>query len=480
LLDLSFLKKLNLARYGVTIMNWIAKEAEAVTKGKIFSDWQGEKIVFDSRLIEPGDIFLALPGANVDGHNYVSDALKKGAAAAIVSRIPENLPNNEKLLLVDDVIQALQDMANYKRNTSKAKFIAITGSVGKTSTKELLQLAFSAHGKTFSSRANYNNFLGVPINLASLPNDAEYAIFEIGMDHAGEITPLSDLVKPHITIITAIENIHRANFDSLEGIANAKAEIFHGIMPAGMVILNSLSNCYEYLKGIAIANYNIARIYTIGADSKLSNYSVDNSLNSSATFNILGQETEIKLNKMLGIHQMQNILTALSCVASLQLDLIKSIEKIQDFQLPRGRGLVSQIDFNGFKITLIDDSYNAGPVSIKAALKTMSYYPGRKIAILGDMTEMGPESEAFHLGLQEDIINNNIDKVICFGKQMGMLHETLPKEKQFGSYLTLKDLAAALPDKLLPNDILLIKGSYHLTKLYHFTKHLMEGTLDAL
>ncbi|MEK6734561.1 MAG: Mur ligase family protein, partial [Pseudomonadota bacterium] len=177
-------------------MIWSAKEAAIATDGKIFSNWRGGKIVFDSRLIEKDDIFIALPGAKIDSHEFVADALRQGAAAAIVSKIPDNLENKDKLLLVNNCLQALNSMALYKRNRSQAKFIAVTGSVGKTSTKEQLKLAFEAHGKTFVSRGNYNNFLGVPINLASMPDDTEFAIFEIGMDHAGEIEPLSKMVKP--------------------------------------------------------------------------------------------------------------------------------------------------------------------------------------------------------------------------------------------------------------------------------------------
>jgi UDP-N-acetylmuramoyl-tripeptide--D-alanyl-D-alanine ligase len=167
-------------------------------------------------------------------------------------------------------------------------------------------------------------------------------------------------------------------------------------------------------------------------------------------------------------------------VAALQLNPLKSIHHIESFQLPRGRGLVLQINLQGKNITLIDDSYNAGPVSIKAALKNMSYYHGRKIAILGDMTEMGPESKAFHIGLKDDVMANNIDKVICFGHLMKDLYESLPKDKQHGNYFTLKELADALPSKLEDADVVLIKGSFYLTKLYEFTNHLINGTLDKI
>ena len=454
-------------------MTWESKELAIVTAGKAFSPWEGGKLVFDSRLIEKGNIFIALPGAVADGHDFVKIALEKGAAGAIVSRIPENV-SKDKLLLVEDCSKALSDMAIHKRLKSKAKFIGVTGSVGKTSTKELLGLALSVQGKTFISRGNYNNFLGVPINLASIPYNAEYVVIEMGMDHAGEITPLSDLVKPDIAIITAIENIHRANFDSIEGIAEAKAEIFHG-MNSGIAIINTLSNCYELLKQSAVSH----KIIALGVDSKIINYEVKNNTTESL-LNILGQEIAIKLDNIMGRHQIHNMMTALTCVASLGLDPLKSINALEGFKLPRGRGLVSRITVGDKNIILIDDSYNAGPVSVKAALKNMSHYSGRKIAILGDMTEMGPESLSLHVGLKEDIIANNIDKVICFGNIMGNLYQALPEDRRLGSYLTLKDLAIALPGKLIDGDILLIKGSLYLTNLYGFSKHLSENTLDVL
>lgn len=455
-------------------MIWQAKDAAEATKGKIFSSWVGGKLVFDSRLVEKGDTFIALPGANVDGHNFVKLALEKGAAAAIVSKIPEGV-SAEKLLLVDDCIKALSDMANYNRARSKAKFIAVTGSVGKTSTKELLGLAFSAYGKTFISRGNYNNFLGVPINLASIPEDTEYAVIEIGMDHAGEITPLTKMTKPDTAIITAIENIHRANFDSIEGIAEAKAEIFDGLKKSGTAIINFLSNCYDLLKDKA-RDFNVIRL---GKDSFIKEYEVKNN-HTNTTLNVLGKEIKLNIDNIVGQHQIHNMLVALTCVASLNLDPAKSAKILESFKLPRGRGMVLKLNMNNKNIILMDDSYNAGPASVKAALKTMSYYTGRKIAILGDMVDMGPDSLAIHLDLKNDILSYKIDKVICFGQEMQHLQKALPIEVQYGSYLNLKDLAQDLPEKLLDGDVLLIKGSFYLTKLYHFTQHLIDGTLDKV
>lgn len=460
-------------------MIWNSEILASITNGKVFSKWQGNKIVFDSRLVEDGDIFIALPGANSDGHDFINQAFENGARAAIISRIPEGLHDISKVLIVEDTMVALDIMAKYKRNKSKAKFIAITGSVGKTSTKELLGLALENYGNIFVGRGNYNNFLGVPINLASMPDDVDYAVIEIGMDHAGEITPLTNLIKPHFAIITSIENIHRANFDSIEGIAHAKAEIFYGLLPASTVVLSSLSNCYDLLFQEAKANKSITEIVTLGQDSEVISYRVENNC-SKTKLNILNEKVEMLFDSIIGAHQVHNMMLVLTCIKKLGLNIQEAVNSLANFKLIRGRGRVSKIQVQENKITLIDDSYNAGPASVKAALKNMSFYQGRKIAILGDMTEQGPDSLNIHLSLKEDIIANNIDKVICFGNQMGILHDTLPMEKQFGKYINLKDLAKDLPEKLNNGDILLIKGSLYLTRLYYFTEHLLEGTLDAL
>lgn len=460
-------------------MIWTAQDIATAAGGEIFSQWQGNKIVFDSRLIENGDIFIALPGQNIDGHNFVKTALENGAAGAIVEKIPADIETNDKLIIVKNCIDALNDMAKFKRAKSKAKFIAVTGSVGKTSTKELLSLAFSVHGKTFASRGNYNNFLGVPINLASIPDDAEYVIIEMGMDHKGEITPLSKLCRPHAAIITCIENIHIANFESIQGIAEAKAEIFAGIEPNSIAIINALSNCYAHLQQATSTNPNIARVISIGLDSKINSYNIQNNKTKSL-LDIQENLINIDLNGIIGKHQVSNMLVALTLCNYFGLDLIKSARAIEEFQLPKGRGKVSTIKLDGKNITVIDDSYNAGPVSVKAALKTLGFYSGRKIAILGDMVDMGANSEELHLSLKEDIINNNIDKVICFGKQMQALFEALPVDKQYGNYFDAKTLRDELLKKLKDGDVLLIKGSFYLTKLYYFTQHLIEGTLDAL
>jgi UDP-N-acetylmuramoyl-tripeptide--D-alanyl-D-alanine ligase len=456
---------------------WTGKEAAYATNGQIFANWHAGKIVFDSRLITTGDIFLALPGKNSDGHDFIAKAFDNGAHVAIVSHIPEYLKDKTKILLVKDVQKALYDLALYKRKKSKAKFIAVTGSVGKTSVKELLYLALSPHGISFASRGNYNNYLGVPINLASIPNDAEYAVFEIGMDHAGEITNLSKLVAPDIALINNIEHIHRANFASMEAIAEAKSEIFHGISPNGTAIINSLSNCYELLKSMT---NHIKNIISVGIESSILEYKIDNN-RTLAQLDIMGEKIVIEIARIISRAQINNMVMALSCIKSMGLDITLSAKNIEKFTPPRGRGLVSLVKIEENKtITLIDDSYNSGPVSLRAALENMTAYNGRKVVILGDMTEMGDDSINIHKSLKEDIIKNNIDKVICFGEHMNYLYKTLPLEKRMGSYFHLKDLAKALPDKLANGDILLIKGSYYLTNLYKFTEHLIQGDLSSL
>ena len=229
----------------------------------------------------------------------------------------------------------------------------------------------------------------------------------------------------------------------------------------------------------ATSNTNINKIIELGKDTKVIHYSVSHN-KTTAIMNILNKDLSVEFESIIGLHQIQNILLALTCVSALGLNPEKSLNNLKLFKLPRGRGLVTTFFIEDKQITLIDDSYNAGPVSVKAALKTMSYYDGRKIAILGDMVDMGPESINLHISLKDDIISNNIDKVICFGKEMQNLYHNLPEEKKMGSYLHLKDLAKDLPNKLEHSDILLIKGSLYINNLYAFAKHLAEGTLDKI
>ena len=455
-------------------MIWSSKEIAFVTAGKFFSDWEGGKLVFDSRLIQEGDIFIALGGTNSDGHDFVKQAFSQGAAGAIVSRKLSNV-DEHKLIIVKDTKIALHRMASYKRSKSRASFIAITGSVGKTSTKELLGLSLEPHGKTFISRANYNNFLGVPINLASLPNDCKYAAIEIGMDHEGEIIPLSQMVRPHICVITNIERIHISNFDSLAGIAHAKSEIFSGIMPEGTLIYNSLSNHPEIPQKMAEMNSNVKKIINLGKDSKIVDYKVLNN-HTHANIAIAEENVEIQLDQIIGMHQIQNFVTALTVVKELGLDLSLSVENMKKFKNPRGRGEVVKLKINDKNITLIDDSYNAGPISVAASLKTLANYPGRKVAILGDMTDLGEESSALHKSLSKDIEINKIDKVICFGTYMKALYEVLPEELKLGHFTSLDSLEKEFPSLINDGDTVLIKGSYYLTNLYHFTQKLREGS----
>ncbi|MEK6734128.1 MAG: Mur ligase family protein, partial [Pseudomonadota bacterium] len=282
------------------------------------------------------------------------------------------------------------------------------------------------------------------------------------------------IVKPYVAIITAIDNIHIANFNSLEALAKAKAEIFSGLDKQGIVIINSLSNCYDFLCNSASKYKKLLRA---GIDSEVLSYEVKNN-QTFVNLRILDRKIPLSFKFIIGQHQVQNMLITLSCVESLGLDLYKSAKALEAFELPRGRGLVLEIKIAGKKITLIDESYNAGPVSMKAALRNMANYNGRKLAILGGMVDLGEKSRELHIALKDDVAL--IDKVICYGAQMEDLFNELPEEKRLGIYYDHKSLAKGVSDKLLENDILLIKGSFYLTRLFEFTRYLIEDKLEEI
>jgi len=441
---------------------WNSNDAEKATNGTSSQEWSGGKLTIDSRNIEKDDIFVALSGENTDGHNYVSEALKRGASCAIISK---DINENIATLKVSDTLTAIDDLAIYRRNQTQAKMIAVTGSVGKTTTKEMLKLAFSALGKTHSSQGNYNNRLGMPISLASMDHDCDYGIFEIGMNHSGEISPLSDFLKPDLAIITIIAPVHIEFFDSVEDIALAKAEIFSGMKPGSTAILN-IDNKYHYILE-ELAKKKGLRVINCGeeGDSKLIEINGD-----TITANIMGEIIVYKMQQVPE-HLIKNSIYVLSAVKALGGDLKKAAANLINFFSLKGRGKKSEIYLDGKKVILIDDSYNASPPSVKAALASLGKYKNRKIAILGNMLELGENSVKFHVDLKEDIESNNIDKVITFGNLMHELHKCLPDNKKLSHIETLDELITYVNNISVDGDVILVKGS-HGSRLYQFVEHI--------
>ena len=446
---------------------WTVDEIVAATGGRP----RGEPgdvtgISIDSRTVEPGDFFIAVKGDSFDGHDFVDAALEAGASAALVSASSADRLNVPKggLVLVEDSYRGLYDLARAARERATGKMIAITGSVGKTSTKETFRLILSEFGSTHAPVKSFNNHWGVPLTLCRMPRDTDYGVFEIGMNNAHEITPLSGLVQPHVAMITTVAPVHLENLGSLDAIAAAKAEIFDGLLEGGTAVVHGDIEHTGFLKDYALAA-GAGRVMTFGhaagSDAELMQVALLPDC-STVEAKIAGATLTYKVGAP-GEHLVINSLGVLAVCAALDLDLARAGIALARMQQPDGRGRRHVIDTSGDPITLLDESYNANPASVKAALKVLSRIPvgprGRRIAVLGDMLELGEEASAMHGALVYDITALGIDKVYACGPLMKALWRVLPMEKR-GSYAeTSAGLRDALIGELAPGDAVMVKGS---------------------
>ncbi|ABD87744.1 UDP-N-acetylmuramoylalanyl-D-glutamyl-2,6-diaminopimelate--D-alanyl-D-alanine ligase [Rhodopseudomonas palustris] len=422
-------------------------------------------ISIDSRTLIPGDAYFAIRGEVHDGHAFVAAALNAGAGLAVVERAQrDKFPADAPLLLVDDVLAALVDLSRASRARLGAKVIAITGSVGKTSTKEALRAVFGAQGETHASVASFNNHWGVPLSLARCPASAKFAVFEIGMNHPGEIQPLVALVRPHVAIITTVEPVHLEFFDSVEAIADAKAEIFTGLEPNGAVVLNRDNPQFARLRKRAKA-HGISRIVSFGADEKADARLLDIALQpecSAVRAAVFGEDVTYKLG-IPGRHMAINSLAVLAAAELVGADLALAALTLSQVQPAAGRGVRHTLLVAHGEATLIDESYNANPASMAAAINVLGQAAvgpqGRRIAVLGDMLELGPRGPQLHRGLVEAIKANAIDTVFCCGPLMRQLWDALSTGKR-GGYA---EDAAALESQVIAairgGDVIMVKGS---------------------
>jgi len=422
-------------------------------------------ISIDSRSLQPGEAFFAIMGENSDGHDYVEKALSAGAALAVVARDKaDRFPAEAPLLLVDDVLVGLTALARFARARSSARIVAVTGSVGKTTTKEALRMALGADGETHASAASYNNHWGVPLSLARLPAEARYGVFEIGMNHPGEITPLVKLVRPQVAIITTVEPVHIAQFSGIEEIADAKAEIFDGLEPDGAAVLNLDNPQFARLEATAQAK-GVGRIVSFGesasADVRLVSVSLKPDC-SVAVVDVLGTKVTLKV-PMPGRHIVQNMLAVLAAAKLAGADLALAAIGLSQLKPPPGRGVPVRLEMKGGAATLLDESYNANPASMRAALDVLSRTPvgpkGRRIAVLGDMLELGEGGAAMHAALAGPIKAGGIDLVFCCGPLMHALWADLPPEKRGGYAQHSSHLEPMVAAALRAGDTLMVKGS---------------------
>lgn len=439
---------------------WTSDELVEATSGKAYKTFVGYGVSIDTRTLQPGDIYIALKGEHLDGHDYVVEALKKGAVAAIVNRDIPEVTDSAKLFFVVNTDEALQDMAKYAVQHSKAKRIGITGSSGKTTSKEMLIKALKGQGIVHATQGNLNNQWGVPLTLARLPRLADYAIIEMGMNHTGEMEYLSHLVHPDVVMITMIGSAHRAFFKELEDIAAAKAEIFLHMQKDGTAVLNRDSEFYPFLKSKAFESGIINQIsfgQNPSANIRLLSYET-NVEGTKVTASIMGLPLSFTL-QTTGLHFVMNALGVLGIVQALKADVKQGAQNLALIKPLKGRGERKVVSVAGKKVTLIDDSYNANPSSMQASLHVLGQFPGRKIAVLGDMLELGDYSRKLHTDLKTDVTENKVDKVYTVGPEMKALFDTLDASVQGKAVDKAMDLLPYLKADLQDGDVILLKGS---------------------
>ncbi len=442
---------------------WRDSDVSAATGGRASAPFEAGGVAIDSRTLKPGDIYFAIKGVSLDGHDFVAAAFKAGAAAAVVE--PGRIADPAgPVVVVADALAALNDLGRAARKRSGARIAAVTGSVGKTGTKEALRTVLMAQSVTHASEGSLNNHWGAPLSLARMPLNVAFGIFELGMNHAGELTPLTRLVRPHVALITWIAPAHTEFFRTVAEIADAKGEIFRGVEPGGTAIVPHDSEFYARLRGHA-ESCGIGRVLSFGsnpgADARLLDADLG-PLSSTVTADILGTKMRYRIGAA-GKHWVANSLAVLATAASLGADLAKAAASMSDVQPPKGRGVRHRVALKGGAFELIDESYNASPEAVRAALETLALAVpgpgGRRIAILGDMRELGDTADVLHAGLAAPIDAAGVDLVMTCGPHMHALSRTLPASRR-GPHAA--DSATLLPDAVnavRPGDIVLVKGS---------------------
>jgi UDP-N-acetylmuramoyl-tripeptide--D-alanyl-D-alanine ligase len=405
-------------------------------------------VSIDTRTLQPGDLFVALRDVR-DGHDFVEAAFAKGAAGALVSRDVGAAP----VLRVDDTLAALHCLGAAARARADAKIVAVTGSVGKTTTKEMLRRALSAFGTVHAADASFNNHIGVPLTLARMPAEKKFAVLEIGMNHPGEIRPLAQLARPHVAMITKIGRAHIGLMGSEAAIAAEKAEIFSGLVPGGTAVLPS-----DTPHGAILRNKipEGARAMTFGAAEFLE--ITNSAMDVSVTAQVGGVTVKFRLAAP-GDHMAMNALAVLTACAALGLDVTQAAAALDGFAPVVGRGARRDVAVPGGSATLLDESYNASGASIRAALSVLALQPGRRVAVLGDMLELGDDAEPEHRSLREDIAAA-ADIVFTAGPMMGLLFDALPAPLRGAHAIDAATLAPLVKAALHPGDTVLVKGSY--------------------
>jgi len=442
---------------------WLAEDAASAAQGRLIGadSWIASGVSIDTRSLEHGDLFVALKDVR-DGHDFIAQAFEAGACAALVSD-PEKAQGLGPLLVVDDVLEGLRALARAARDRSGAMRIAVTGSVGKTSTKEALAHCLSASGPTHRSIKSYNNHWGVPLTVSRMPEASKYGVFEIGMNHRGEILPLAELVRPQIALVTTIAPAHIAHLGSIEAIADEKGDVYRGLTPGGVALVPNEAQASERL--IAAAQEHGARVVRFGRSSeceaRLLSFEQDEH-GATAEADILGVRLRYRIGAP-GAHWATNTLAALAACALAGADLEASAAALETLEAVDGRGVAARINAQFGAFTLVDDAYNANPASMAAAFSTLSARRpgegGRRIAALGDMLELGENAHAYHAVLATPLMEAGVDLVFAAGPLMSALVEALPPNVRGGYAESTEDLIPLIADKVRAGDVILVKGS---------------------
>jgi len=460
---------------------WTAKEIAQAVGGKVAGDFKASGVSIDTRSVEPGDLFVPLVGAR-DGHDFVPQAVANGATGVLATKVVD-----APAVMVEDTFKALEALGVAARERApQCKRGAVTGSVGKTSVTRAIEAGLRLAGKAHASVKSYNNHIGVPLTLARMPRDTERAVFEVGMNHADEIVPLSGFVQPHAVAITTVGPVHIENFpDGEAGVARAKAEIFAGLQPGGIAVLNADNRWFEFLKGEA--EKVGATVWSFGSSpdctAQLVSFSTDlpgecrdpddkaaSAQDGSGPWPSPGKSVVKAVIKgepvtfsllQTGVHWGPNSLCVLLMLEALDVPRETALAALGAFAPIEGRGAEKTIRIPGGAFTLVDESYNANPVSMQAALKTLGArkVAGRRVIALTDMLELGEDSARFHAELAEPIAAANVDVVFLAGVHMKSLWEALPPTRRGGYAEVTEKLTSALAGAVQPDDVVMVKGS---------------------
>ncbi|RWD24757.1 MAG: UDP-N-acetylmuramoylalanyl-D-glutamyl-2,6-diaminopimelate--D-alanyl-D-alanine ligase [Mesorhizobium sp.] len=423
-------------------------------------------ISIDSRSLQPGDAFFAIKGETMDGHDFATAAVKAGAGVLVVAegKLPSLGRLTAPMIVVQDVLVALERLGVAARARSGARIIAVTGSAGKTTTKEALRHVLSAVGTVHASAQSFNNHWGVPLTLARMPESCDYAVFEIGMNHPGEVRPLVKMVRPHVAIVTLIAAAHLGFFRNLDEIAQAKAEIFEGLEPDGAALLNRDDSRWKLLDKMAKAA-GVEHVYSFGENARSTFRLVKCELDADHSViaaKIDGREVLARVGAP-GRHMVQNVLAVLGAAQLVGADLGKVASALADLSAERGRGKRHILRHPKGPITLIDESYNANPASMAAAMALLNATPvsgeGRRIAVLGDMLELGSHSAKLHAALAELIIGTGTQTVFLGGPEMRALAEILPSDVNTEYRAGAEELKPLLLSAVRPGDVVMVKSS---------------------